>query len=154
MYSINPHENDHKKVRGVCDGSTRGGQTMVHGANYAPTPQHIYFRLKIALSELLGIYLWHANVTNALPEAEHPDQIYCMCCDLVFQDWWADKHPDIPLPPDAVVPVLKDLKCHPKGPRMWAVRCHMVIVTLKIKNTTHAPYLYHGTFNDEIVLFL
>jgi hypothetical protein len=49
LYSTKPHENDRNKVRGVCDGSYRGGKTMVHGATYAPTPQHIDFRLQIAL---------------------------------------------------------------------------------------------------------
>jgi hypothetical protein len=39
LYSIKPHENNPKKVRGVCDGSTCGGKTMIHGATYAPTPQ-------------------------------------------------------------------------------------------------------------------
>jgi hypothetical protein len=57
LYSIKPHENDHKKVRGVCDGSTLSGNTMVHGPTYAPTPQPIDFLLQIALSALLGMYL-------------------------------------------------------------------------------------------------
>jgi hypothetical protein len=42
---------------------------MVHGAIYAPTPQQIDFRLQIALSALLGMYLWHADVTNVFAEA-------------------------------------------------------------------------------------
>jgi hypothetical protein len=57
LYSIKPHENNHKKVRGVCDGSTRGGKTMIHGATYAPTPQQIDFRLQLALAATLGMYL-------------------------------------------------------------------------------------------------
>jgi hypothetical protein len=88
LYLIKPHENDHEKVRGVCDGSTRGGKPMVHGATYAPTPRHIDFRLQIALSTLLGMYLWHADVTIAFAEADHPQQIYYMRCDQVFKDWW------------------------------------------------------------------
>jgi hypothetical protein len=43
LYSIKPHNNDRKKVRGICDRSTHGGKTMVHGATYALTPQHIDF---------------------------------------------------------------------------------------------------------------
>ena len=57
LYSIKPHKNNRKKVQGVCDGSTRGGNTMVHGATYAPTPQQIDFRLQIALATFLGMYL-------------------------------------------------------------------------------------------------
>jgi hypothetical protein len=45
LYSIKPYENDQTKVRGVCDGSTRGGKTMIHGVTYAPIPQYIYVRL-------------------------------------------------------------------------------------------------------------
>jgi hypothetical protein len=89
LYSIKPHNNDRKKVRGVCDGSTCGGKTMDHGATYAPTPQHIDFRLQNALAALLGVYFWHADVTNAFAEADRPEQICYMRCNLVFQDWWA-----------------------------------------------------------------
>jgi hypothetical protein len=51
---------------------------MVHGATYAPTPQQIDFRLQIGLSALLGMYLWHADVTNAFSKADFPEQIYYM----------------------------------------------------------------------------
>jgi hypothetical protein len=57
-------------------------------------------------------------------------------------------------PPDAVVPVLKNLQSHPEGPRLWAIRCHAVLIVLNFKNTTHAPCLNHGIFNGEFVLFL
>jgi hypothetical protein len=86
LYSIKHNDNDFKKVRDACDGSTRGGQTMVHGAIYAPTPQQIDFRFQIALSELIGMYLWHVDVTNAFSEAEHTRQIYYIaiieCSDI------------------------------------------------------------------------
>jgi hypothetical protein len=78
LYSIKPHENDLNKVRGVCDGSTHGGKTMVHGAMYAPMPQQIDSCLKISLPALLGMYLWHADVTNAFSESDRPEQNYYM----------------------------------------------------------------------------
>jgi hypothetical protein len=81
LYSIKPHENKRKKVRGVCDGSTRGGKPMIHGATYAPTPHKIDFRLQLALAATLGVYLWHSDVTNAFAEAERPEQMYYMHCD-------------------------------------------------------------------------
>jgi hypothetical protein len=65
-----PHESD-----GVCDGSTHGGKKMVHSMTYAPMPQHIDFRLQIALSALLGVYLWYTDVANAFAEADYPEQI-------------------------------------------------------------------------------
>jgi hypothetical protein len=91
MYSTKPHEKNRKKVRGICDGSTRGGNTMIHGATYAPTTQQIYFRLQIALAATLGMYLWNAYFTNAFAEAERPEQMYYMHCDRVFRDWWAER---------------------------------------------------------------
>jgi hypothetical protein len=75
LYSIKPHENNRNKVRGVCDSSTRGGKTMIHGATYAPTPHQIYVRLQIALAATLGMFLWHADVTNAFAEADCPEQM-------------------------------------------------------------------------------
>jgi hypothetical protein len=87
VYSIKPHENNRKKVRGVCDGSTRGGKIIIHGATYSPMPQQIDFRLQIALAATLGMYLWHADVTNAFAEAELPEQMYYMHCDRFFRDW-------------------------------------------------------------------
>jgi hypothetical protein len=154
LYSIKPHDNNSKKVRGVCDGSTCGGKTMIHGATYAHTPQQIAFCLYIALAATLGMYLLHADVTNAFAEAECPEQMYYMQCDRVFRDWWAERNPTIPLPPYAVVPVLKNLQGHHGGPRLWSVRSHGVIIALEFKNTTHAPCLYYGTFNAEFVIFL
>jgi hypothetical protein len=51
---------------------------MIHGAMYAPTPQHIDLRLKISLSALMGMYLWYADITNAFAESEHPEQMFYM----------------------------------------------------------------------------
>jgi hypothetical protein len=143
-----------RKVRGICDGSTRGGKTMAHGATYAPTPQQTDVRIQIAMSALLGMYLWHANVTNAFTEADRRKQIYYMRCNQVFKYWWKTRHPDISLPPDTVVPVLNNLQGHPEGPRLWAIHCHLFLITLKFKKATHALRLYHVTFNGECVLFL
>jgi hypothetical protein len=69
---------------------------MIHGATYAPTPQKIDFRLQIALSSIMGMYLWHADVMNAFTEAERPEQMYYMHCDRVFRDWWAERYPTTP----------------------------------------------------------
>jgi hypothetical protein len=124
-------------IRGVCDGSTRGGKTMIHGATYAPTPQQIYFRLHISLAATLGMYLWHADVTNAFAEAERPEQMYYMHCDRVFRNWWAEQYPTIPLRPDAVVPVLKNkviLKAHASGQFD-----PMVLLLLSTSRTQHMP---------------
>jgi hypothetical protein len=127
---------------------------MVHGATYAPTPHRIDFHIQMALTANLGMYLGHTNVSNAFAEAEHPKQMYYMRYDTVFRDWWKRTHPDTTVPPDAIVPVLKNVQGRPEGPRIWVVRCHIILVALKLKSTPHALYLYHGTFNNEFVLFL
>jgi hypothetical protein len=127
---------------------------MIHGATYAPTPQQIDVRLQIALAVTLGMYLWHADVTNAFAEDERLEQMYYMHCDRFFRDWWAERNPTIPLPPDSVVPVLKNLRGHPEGPGLCSVRSHGVLISLEFKNTTHASCLYYGIFNAEFVIFL
>jgi hypothetical protein len=154
LYSIKPHENNRKKVCGVCDGSTRGGQTMIHGATYAPTPQQIDSRIQISIATTLGMLLWHANVSNAFAEADRSKQMYYMRCDSVFREWCTERHPDTPLPPDAATPVNKNLQGHPEGPRLWGIKCHSVLILLKFTPTTHAPCLYQGTFETEYVLYL
>jgi hypothetical protein len=80
--------------------------------------------------------------------------MYYMRCDSVFREWWKNRHPDTPLPLDAVTPVLKNLQGHPEGPRLWGINCHSVLIALDFTPTTHAPCLYQGTFNNEYVLFL
>jgi hypothetical protein len=48
---------------------------MIHGATYAPTPQQIDFRIQIALSTTLGMFLFNADVSNAFAEADRPKQM-------------------------------------------------------------------------------
>jgi hypothetical protein len=84
LYYIKPHKNNRKKVHGIYDGSTHGGHTMVHGATCAPTPQQIDVCLQVALATGLGMYLWHADVSNAFAEADRPKQMYYMWYVSVF----------------------------------------------------------------------
>jgi hypothetical protein len=154
LYSINPHKNNDKKVRGVCDGYTRGSKTMVRGVAYAPTPQQIDFRLQITLSALLSEYLWHANVTNTFTKVERLS--ICITCAAIKFSKIGGRHGTVVFhsPPDMVVPVLKNLQGHHEGPHLWVIHFHAVLIALKINSTTHAPCLYHSIFNDEFVLFL
>jgi hypothetical protein len=154
LYSIKVHENNRKKVHGVCDGSTRVGQTMIYGATYAPTSQQINVRIHIYIATSLGMFLWHADVSNAFAEADRPKQMYYMRCDSVILELWTDRHPDTPLPPDEVTSVNKNFQGHPEGPRLWGTKCHIVLLLLEFTPTTHAPCLYQGTFETDYVLFL
>jgi hypothetical protein len=97
LYSIKPHENNRTKVRGVFDGSTHGGQTMIHGDTYAPTPQQIDFLIHISIATTIGMFLWHVDISNPFAEADRPKQMYYMRCDSVFWEWWTDIHHDTPL---------------------------------------------------------
>jgi hypothetical protein len=56
------------------------------------------------------MFLWYADVSNAFAEADRLKQMYCMRCDSVLREWWAHRHPDTPLPPDAVTPVNNNLQ--------------------------------------------
>jgi hypothetical protein len=57
IYSINPHENNQEKLRGVCDGSTQRSQIMVHCDMYAPMPHQIDFCIQMSLEVNLSMYL-------------------------------------------------------------------------------------------------
>jgi len=154
IYTIKIHEDNRKKVRGVCDGSTRGGQAQVTGNTYAPTPQQVDFRLQCALATTWGLFMFHADVANAFAEADGTDQVYYMRVDDVFRDWWNNRFPDMPLPPNAVVPVKKNLQGHPEAPKQWSKKIDKLLKQLGFKATTHAPCLYIGTFDGQLVLFL
>jgi hypothetical protein len=71
LYSIKPHKNDRKKVRGVCDGSTHGGKTMVHGATYAP----ICHNRLISAFKSLCQHLWVCTSGTLMSPMHSPTQV-------------------------------------------------------------------------------
>lgn len=75
IYSVTEHENNRKKVRGVCDGSTKEAKSL-YLEPHAPIPQHLDFQVQIALSALLGLWLWQTDVAYAFVEAEGHLQKY------------------------------------------------------------------------------
>ena len=95
IYKIKEEEQNRKKARAVCDGSTRGGQAQVHGPTYAPTPDMTDMRLFFALAALENKLVFGADVSNAFAEATAPEQVYCMRVDTQYREWWASKfiHP-------------------------------------------------------------
>jgi len=74
IYNIKEHEHHRKRVCSVCDGSAHGGQAFVSGATYTPTKQRVESRNMLALSALLGLFLWHSDVANAFTESDEPLQ--------------------------------------------------------------------------------
>ena len=86
--------NYREKARAVCDGSTRGGQSQIHGPTYAPTTPDITddLRLFFAFGALENKLIYGADVSNAFAEAgAAPVQQYFMRAGVQFRDWWASK---------------------------------------------------------------
>jgi hypothetical protein len=92
-----------------------GGQAMIAGHTYAPTPDMTDLRLFFALAALENKLVFGADVSNAFAEANAPAQEYFMRIDTQFHDWWLAKgNPAIP--PGHVRPILKNLQGHPEEP--------------------------------------
>jgi hypothetical protein len=155
VYNVKPHENNRKKARAVCDGSTRGGSSVVHGHTFAPTPDMVDFRLMVALAALNGLKIYCADVSNAFAEAPRPEQQYYMHVDAVFRNWWQQRFTDKPLNPRHVIPVCRNLQGHPEAPRQWSLHIDAILRQhLGFLPSTHAPCLYHGQCCGEVVYFL
>ena len=153
IYKIKTEDNNRKKARAVCDGSTRGGQAMIAGHTYAPTPDMTDLRLFFALAALENKLVFGADVSNAFAEANAPAQEYFMRIDTQFHDWWLAKgNPAIP--PGHVIPILKNLQGHPEAPRQWSKHIDAILRQHGFRPTIHAPCLYRATIGNEDVLFL
>jgi hypothetical protein len=44
-----------------------------------------------------------------------------MQVDKQFEEWWTDCLGNPPIPCGYVIPILKNLQGHPKGPRLWDI---------------------------------
>ena len=153
IYKIKTEDNNRKKARAVCDGSTRGGQAMIAGHTYAPTPDMTDLRLFFALSALENKLVFGADVSNAFAEAAAPEQEYFMRVDTPFTDWWLAKgNPTIP--PGYVIPILKNLQGHPEAPRQWSKHIDTILRQHGFRPTVHAPCLYRAKIGNENVIFL
>jgi hypothetical protein len=154
LHYVKPHENDRKKVRGVCDGSSRGG-AQVLGHTFAPTPDMIDFRMQVALSAIRGLTIYLADVSNAFAEADRPEQMYYMRVDDVFRNWWTRRFPAKPLLRGCAIPVHRNLQGHPEAPRMWSNHIDRILTdVLHLTSVTHSPCLYSGVFGGHDILFL
>jgi hypothetical protein len=158
VYVVKETENNRKKARAVCDGSTRGGAAKISGHTFAPTPAMIDLPLQeIALAAQRGLLLHHVDdSSNAFAEAECPEQMYYMRIDAPFCEWWNTRHPDHPLLPGQAIPIQKNLQGHPELPPQWSIQIHGILVTkLALIPTTHAPCLsYSGHVDGAPILLL
>jgi hypothetical protein len=156
VYKVKEMEDNWKKARAVCDGSsTRGGAAHISGHTFAPTPDMIDLRLQVALVAQRGLALYHADVSNTFAEAARPEQMYYMHIDAPFCEWWNARFPTQPLLPGQAIPILKNLQGHPKASRQWSIHIDKILVRkLALMSTTHAPCLYQGTVAGKSILFL
>jgi hypothetical protein len=153
IYKIKTEDNDRKKARAVCDGSTRGGQATIAGHTYAPTPDMTDLRLFFALSALENKLVFGADVSNAFAEADAPAQVYYMRVDTQFSTWHQSQgHP--PIPSGFVIPINKNLQGHPEAPRQWSRHIDRILQSYSFRPTVHAPCLYRALIDTEHVLFL
>ena len=153
IYKVKEEDNNRKKARAVCDGSTRGGHAQINGHTYAPTPDMTELRLFFALATLENKLVYGADVSNAFAEADAPAQVYYMRVDNQFRDWWASKHHP-PIPPGFVIPILKNLQGHPEAPRQWSRHIDALLREHTFVPTVHAPCIYRAHLAGEAVLFL
>jgi hypothetical protein len=148
-------EDNQKKARAVCDGSTRSGATHISGHSVAPTPDMIDLRLQVTLAAQRGLTLYHADVSNAFAEAARPKQMYHMRIDAPFHEWWNTRFPTHLLLPGQAIPILKNLQGHPEAPCQWSIHIHKILVKkIAVTSTTHVSCLYSSTVHGESILFL
>jgi hypothetical protein len=143
-----------KKARGVCDGSTRGGQVRTQDHTYASCVEQTSLRLFYALCALESLVAYGADASNAFAEAPPPKQTFYMRVDKVFKDWWENHlgRPSIPF--GHVLPVQHALQGHPESPRLWETHINGILRDLGFVSTTHEPCLYRGVVNGHQILVL
>jgi hypothetical protein len=156
VYKIKEMEDNRKKARAVCDGSTRGGAAHISGHTFSPTPDMIDLCLQVTLAAQCGLTLYHADVSNAFAKAACPKQMYYMPLDAPFCEWWNTRFPTHSLLPGQAIPILKNFQGHSEAPSQWSIHIHKILVKkITLTSTTHAPCLYIGTtVHGEPILFL
>jgi hypothetical protein len=58
------------------------------------------------------------------------------------------------IPPDFVIPILKNLQGHPEAPPQWSKHIDTILHEFSFVATVHAPGIYRATINGEDGLFL
>jgi hypothetical protein len=72
-----------------------------------------------------------------------------------FQEWWTQclKHP--PIPHGYVIPIMKNLQGHPKGPRLWDTHIRGIVCrNLGFKTTTHEQYFYFKQSKTDCLILI
>ena len=143
------------KARCVCNGSPRQKGTVTLGYTYAATVDQAGSRTFWALSALHNNIVIGADATNAFGEAQAPKAPLFVTIDEQYRNWWQRKHPDVYLPKDFVLPVLKALQGHPEAPRLWGDLIHQILTQhVGLSCANHEPCLYRGTIDNQDIFLL
>jgi hypothetical protein len=94
------------------------------------------------------------DVLNAFAEAPQPKQGFYIKPDKAFHDWWVNHKKHLPIPPDAVIPVLSAMQGHPESPRLWEEHANQILFKFGMHPITHEPCLHLGIIAGHCVLFL
>ena len=146
-------EDNRRKARCTCDGSTRGGAVRVFDHTYANSIDQTSSRIFYALAAAEGLLCFGSDVSNAFGEAPPPKQGFFIRPDRAFRDWWESKGRP-PIPEGWVVPVLAAMQGHPESGRLWEKHIdHILRKYLRLIPTVHEPCLYCSPEGTPRVIF-
>jgi hypothetical protein len=146
-------ENQRKKARCTCDGSTRGGQVRVLDHVHANSIDQTGSRIFYGLTAAENLVVFGSDVSNAFGEAPPPKQGFFIRPDQAFREWWARKGRE-PIPEGYVIPVLAAMQGHPESGRLWEKHIDKILrVKLHLTPTVHEPCIYSGEIEGIRVIF-
>jgi len=123
---------------------------LVH-AIYTACVSQTGMKLFIALSALLGYYIYDLDAVNAYAQGGKPYDDCYLIMDDQFRDWYQMCFGTI-IPHGHVVPVLCPLQGHPDAGKVWQSKVNTVLHSFRFASTTHKPCLYHGSFQSHNIL--
>ena len=143
------------KARMVCNGQPLNKNTIIFSYTFAKMLDHVGSRIFWAICATKNYIVCGADASNAFAEASAPKIPLYVRIDTPYREWWTQHKKRAPIPEGYVLLVKKALQGHPESSRSWAILIDGILRTkLKLKPTTHEPYLYKGIFKGHKVLFL
>jgi Reverse transcriptase (RNA-dependent DNA polymerase). len=108
-------------------------------------------KLFIALSALLGYYIYDLDAVNAYAQGGRPYDDCYLIVDDAFREWYKI-HLGVTIPPGHVVPILTPWQGHPDAGEVWQTKVNSVLQRFEFKSTTHEPCLYRGKYKGHDIL--
>jgi hypothetical protein len=88
---------DEHKVR-MCANGSKQIQGLDYDESYAPAILGTTLHIQIALSVMLGLPMWHMDISNAFQSTPAPlveGKHIWLCCFPEYMDWLREKHPEL-----------------------------------------------------------